>query len=69
MQVTPSSVLSASRTQGSVPCRAATCAHANRRAALTAAVIRRSALLPATAISFSAHHAVGTDATRPNNSP
>ena len=36
MQVTPSSVLSASRTQGSVPCRAATCAHANRRAALTA---------------------------------
>ena len=31
MQVTPSSVRSASRTPGSAPCRAATCAHACRR--------------------------------------
>jgi hypothetical protein len=43
-----------------------TCAHACRRAAVTAAVIRLSARLPARAISFSVRHAVGTDATSPN---
>jgi hypothetical protein len=46
-----------------------TCAHACRRPAFTAAVIRLSARVPAPAISFSARHAVGTDATSPNSSP
>jgi len=68
MQVTPSRVLSASRTPGSAPCRAQICAHACRRAAFTAAVIRLSARLPQLAISFSVRHAVGTDATSPNSS-
>jgi hypothetical protein len=45
-----------------------TSAHAFRRAAFTAPVIRRSARVPAHAISFSVRHAVGTDATRPNSS-
>ena len=68
MQVTPSRVRSASRTPGSAPCRAATCAHACRRAVFTAAVIRRSARAPPRAISASVRHAVGTDATSPNSS-
>jgi hypothetical protein len=41
MHLTPSSVVSASRSPGSAPCRAATCAHARRRAVLT----RRESLL------------------------
>jgi hypothetical protein len=69
MQVTPSSVRSASRTPGGAPCRAATCAQACRRAAFTAAAIRRSALVPARAISASVRHAVGTEATSPSSSP
>jgi hypothetical protein len=68
MQVTPSSTLSASRIPGSAPCRAVICAQACRRATFTAAVTRRSALLPARAISASVRHAVGTDATSPNSS-
>jgi hypothetical protein len=68
MHVTPSSVLSASRTPGSAPCRATACAHARRRAVFTACVIRLSARIPPRAISFSVRHAVGTDATSPNNS-
>jgi hypothetical protein len=43
-------------------------AHACRRAAFTAAVIRSSARLPPTAVSFSVRHVVGTDATGPNSS-
>jgi hypothetical protein len=69
MQVTPSRVLSASLIPGSAPCRAMTCAHAWRRAAFTAVVIRRPACFPQLAISFSVRHAVGTDATSPNSSP
>ena len=68
MQVTPSRDRSASRTPGSAPCRAATCAHACRRAVLTAAVIRLSARAPPRAISASVRHAAGTDATNPNSS-
>ena len=68
MQVTPSRTLSASRTPGSVQCRAVTCAHACRRAVLTVAVTRVSAPLPPRAISWSVRHAVGTDATSPNSS-
>ncbi len=68
MQVTPARVLSASRTPGSAPCRAATCAHACRRAVFTATVIRLSARAPPRAISASVRHAVGTDATSPNSS-
>ena len=68
MHVAPSSARSASRTPGSAPCRAAACAHACRRAMLTAAVIRLSARGPPRAISSRARHAVGTDATGPNSS-
>ena len=68
MQTTPSSILSASRTPGSAPCLAATCAHACRLAMLTAAVTRLSARAPPRAISASVRHAVGTDATSPNSS-
>jgi hypothetical protein len=68
MQVTPSSILSATRIPGRAPCRAAICAQARRRAALTAAVILPSARSPPRAISSSVRHAVGTDATRPNSS-
>ena len=68
MQVTPSRVLSASRTPGSAPCRATTCAHACRRAVFTSAVIRLSARVPPHAISASVRHAVGTDATSPDSS-
>ena len=53
--------------RGQTP-RAATCAHACRRAVFTAAVIRRSARAPPRAISASVRHAVGTDATSPNSS-
>jgi hypothetical protein len=69
MQVTPSRVRSASRTPGSAPCRAITCAHACRRAPFTAAISRLSARPPAPAISFSVRYNVGTDATSPNSSP
>lgn len=68
LHVTASKVLSASRTPGKPPCRAAACAHACRRAAFTACVIRASARVPARAISFSVRHAVGADATSPNSS-
>jgi len=68
MQVTPSSILSASRIPGSAPCRAAICAQACRRAIFTAAVIRLSVRAPPRAISASVRHAVGTDATSPNSS-
>ena len=44
------------------------CAHACRRALFTAAVILRLLRSPPAAISFSARHAVGTDATGPNSS-
>ena len=43
---------------GSAPCRAAICAHACRRAMLTAAVTRLSARAPPRAISASVRHAV-----------
>jgi hypothetical protein len=64
MQATPSSCRSAIRTGGSGPA----CAHACRRARFTAAVIFRRARSPPAAASFSARHAVGTDATGPNSS-
>src|ERR1022692_1260233 len=44
------------------------CAHACRRALLTAAVTFRLLRSPPAAISLSARHAVGTDATGPNSS-
>ena len=44
------------------------CAHARRRAAFTAAVIRASGRLPPPAISLSARQQVGTEAARPNSS-
>src|ERR1019366_6900330 len=56
------------RTGGSPPCRALPCAHACRRAPLTAAVTFRLLQSPPAAISLSARHAVGTDATGPNSS-
>jgi hypothetical protein len=68
MQVTPSSFRPATRTAGSPPCRAMPCAHACRRALLTAAVAFRRLRSPPAAISFSARHTVGTDATGPNSS-
>ena len=68
MQVTPSSLRSATRTGGSPPCRAMPCAHACRRALFTAALTFRLLRSPPAAISFSARHAVGTDATCPNSS-
>src|SRR6266516_2758660 len=66
IQVTPSSVLPATRMPGRAPCRAAICAQARRRAAFTAAVILPSARSPPRAISSSVRHAVGTEATSPN---
>jgi hypothetical protein len=68
MQVTPSSLRSATRTGGRPPWRAMPCAHACRRALLTAAVILRLLRSPPAAVSFSARHAVGTDATGPSSS-
>jgi len=68
MQVTPSSVLSATRMPGRAPCRTAAAAQARRRAAFTAAVILPSARSPPWAISSSVRHAVGTEATSPNRS-
>jgi len=68
MQVTPSSAWSATRTPGSVPCRAAIWDHAGRRAVLTAAVSFRAVFSPPPAISSSVRYAVGTDATCPNAS-
>jgi hypothetical protein len=69
MQVMPSSTLSASRIPGgSPPCRAVNCAYACCRAMPTAAATRRSARVPARAISATVRYAVGTDATRPNSS-
>ena len=44
------------------------CAHACSRALLTAAVTLRRLRSPPVAVSFSARHAVGTDATCPNSS-
>ena len=44
------------------------CAHACRRALFTAAVILRLLRSPPAAVSLSARHAVGTDATGPNSS-
>jgi hypothetical protein len=69
MHVTPSRVLSAIRTPGSVPCRATTCPHAYRRAALIAAASFCCARVPPLVISSSVRYAVGTDATCPNASP
>ena len=46
MQITPSSILSATRTPGIAPCRATIAAHAWRRAAFTALVIRACARGP-----------------------
>ena len=68
MQVTPCRVLSATRTPGSAPCRATTCAHACRRAALMAAVSLFCVRVPPRVISSSVRYAVGTDATCPNAS-
>jgi hypothetical protein len=68
MQVTPCRVLSATRTPGSVPCRATTCVHAQRRAALTAAISFFCVRAPPLPISSSVRYAVGTDATCPNAS-
>jgi hypothetical protein len=68
MQVTPSRILSAIRIPGSAPCRASIATHARRRPAFTAAAILPSARCPPPAISSSVRHAVGTDATSPNNS-
>jgi hypothetical protein len=64
MHVTPSKARSATRTGGSGPA----CAHACRRARFTAAIIFRRTRPPPAAASFSARHAVGTDATGPNSS-
>jgi hypothetical protein len=69
MQVTPSSVRSAIRTGGSPPCRAMPWFHACRRALCTAAATCRLLRAPPAAVSRSARHAVGTDATGPNSSP
>jgi hypothetical protein len=68
IQVTPPSVLPATRTPGRAPCRATAAAQARRRAAFTAAVSLPSARSPPRAISASVRHAVGTEATSPNNS-
>jgi hypothetical protein len=68
MQVTPSSVRSATLTGGSAPCRAMPWAHAFRRALLTAAVTLRLLRSPPAAVSLSARHAVSTEATGPNSS-
>ena len=68
MQVTPSSFRSATLTGGSPPCHAMPCARAYRRALLTAAVTFRLLRSPPAAISLSARHAVGTDATGPSSS-
>ena len=67
MQVTPSSRQSAIRTGGSPP-RAMPCAHACRRALFTAAVILRVLRSQPAAVSLSARHAVGADATGPSSS-
>ena len=67
-QVTPCSTLSATRTPGRAPWRASIAAHAHRRAALTALVIRACARPPPAAISSSVRQAVGTEATSPNSS-
>ncbi|HUC26293.1 MAG TPA: hypothetical protein VMA73_26620 [Streptosporangiaceae bacterium] len=64
MHVTSSRTRSATRTGGRGPA----CAHACRRALFTAAVTLRRARSPSAAASFSARHAVGTDATGPNSS-
>ena len=64
MQATPSRNRSAIRTGGSVPA----CPHARRRALFTAAVTLRRPRSPPAAASFSARHAVGTDATGPKTS-
>jgi hypothetical protein len=64
----PSSFRSATLTGGRAPCRAMPWAHACRRALFTAAVILRLLRSPPAAVSFSARHAVGTDATGPSNS-
>ena len=68
MQVTCSSTLSAIRTPGSAPCRAAIPAHAARRAVFTAAAIRSSAPSPPAATSLRVRQVVGTEATGPNSS-
>ncbi len=65
MQITPSSTLSATRTAGMPPWRAAIARHALRRAAFTALAIRAWTRGPPAAISLSVRHAVGTEATRP----
>jgi hypothetical protein len=56
------------RLRSSVPCRATTCLHAQRRAALMAAVSFCSSRVPPRVISSSIRYAVGTDATCPNAS-
>ena len=69
MHVTPSSVWSATRTPGSLPCRAIPCPHAWRRALFTAAISFFCVFAPPLLISSSVRYAVGTDATCPNASP
>jgi hypothetical protein len=54
--------------RGSPPCRAMPYARACRRAVFTAAVTFRLLRSPPPAISLSARHAAGTDATGPNSS-
>lgn len=68
MQITCSRTPSATAIPGMAPCRASIPAHADRRAAFTALVIRACARGPPAAISLSIRHVVGTDATRPNSS-
>jgi hypothetical protein len=55
--------LSATRTRGSAPGRAAMPSHERRRAALTATVTRPAVFAPAAAISLSVRRTASTDAT------
>ena len=68
MQITCSRTLPAIRIPGMAPWRATMPAHAERRAAFTARVIRACARGPPAATSLSIRHAVGTEATGPNRS-